>query len=146
MILNFTKKGFLFSFKNKIVYINCKMDIHCWTINKDGTIYDPYFKEYDTIKKIRNLTDNQVYKSLEGIEKKKMWVKIWKKMIKPHIKNMKKKGMTKEEFFDIFYAKPMFGFCWLNSYTYHLKNKGSTFHIGKMGWIDKNGEPFWEYG
>jgi hypothetical protein len=119
------------------------LDIHCWVECSDGSIYDPYFKEYDMVKRVHGVgkTTKVCYGAItDKAEKKRLWTVIWKRGIRPIVRDNPGRDV-----FAHFLSHPQFGHCFLNAYAYHLANKGTVFQIGKMGWEKKNGV-WWEYG
>lgn len=116
-----------------------RSDYHCWVKRKDGSIYDPYFPEYDMIKSIQNIKPNakQHYLPIEDKQEfDSMWTWIFEHSIKPKLKQN-----TLQEFRN----EPKFSYCWLNAYAYHIVNDHSKIEIGKMGW-EKDDGIWWEFG
>lgn len=115
-------------------------DIHFW-VERDGKIIDPMFKEYEEIKKIRNLSDEIVYKPITD-----------KKLIYKYVKEFHNGWDHLGRSHEIFeWASkgglfPMFGECYWNSLN-EIKKNGGKLKVGSMGWRIKNSkEVFYEYG
>ena len=119
------------------------MDLHCWVINADGTLYDPEFKEYQTIQSTWECTDHKVLQPFTSGKRTECWHILWKQSILPNFKANGKKVTL-----DCFYNNPQYGCAPLNAYAYHVRTPGSKMKIGRMGW-KRNGSPddfHWEFG
>ena len=129
--------------KKVFEYINSfkPVDGHFW-VERDGKVIDPYFKDYDNIKKIRNLVGNSIY-MIAPIED--MMISIWKKDM------TKKMGICNFEecckvFLKEYGFQKTYGNCWINCLI-EVYNNGGKIRFGSMGWKKNNSDDiFWEFG
>ena len=139
-------------------YADETLDAHAWCEDKDGkVVFDPHFKEYDLIKKIRDLEGEPQYEEVSTLSRQVMVI------IKRQIKDAKRQGkqqgikLTSEMIMTMFLEQPAFGNCFLNAYAYRWFNPEVKMRVGKMGWKVKKTERcygttfttdkvFWEYG
>ena len=119
------------------------MDLHCWVINADGTLYDPEFKEYKTIQSAWGCTDHKVLQQFTSEKRNELWDILWKQSILP---NFKADGQA--DTLDFFYTNPQYGCAPLNAYAYHVRTPGSKMKIGRMGWkrTSSPDDIHWEFG
>ena len=119
------------------------MDVHCWVINPDGTLYDPEFKQYKTIQSKWGCTNHKVMQPFTSEKRNEVWHMLWKTSILPQF-NASGKDATLE----FFYQNPHYGYCYFNAYAYHLRTPGSKMIIGRMGWKKKGltNNIHWEFG
>ena len=119
-------------------------DIHFWVKKPDGTIFDPYFSEYDDFKRQNNLTGDNVYQQ----ETDKEFIKRCadyhhKNTLVPTYKSLKKRNIT---LYDNFVKNPKPYFCMLTAVSYTTKHKGEVV-CGKLGWKNKNTDKVkWLFG
>ena len=121
------------------------MDLHAWVVNKDGSVYDPYFPWYDHCKELHGCAPDAptLYEEITGEEKKTAWREIWKRFIRPTLALAESPKQLYEEYV----AQPVPMRCFLNAWAYHQLNPGTTLlKIGKMGWPKREGGIHWEYG
>jgi hypothetical protein len=116
------------------------IDGHFW-IERDGKIVDTYFKGYDYVKKVNNLTGEMVYKEADDTTQKIM--------IMMFRKSLAKAGMSEDEYVALKKLlgmnKPAEDDCYFNCLL-ELK-EGDMLKFGSMGWNKKNGSGvWWEYG
>ena len=116
------------------------IDGHFW-IERDGKIVDTYFKGYDYVKKVNNLTGEMVYKEADDTTQKIMIMMFRKSLakagftIRRYVAFKKLLGMN----------KPMEDDCYFNCLL-ELK-EGDMLKFGSMGWNKKDGSGvWWEYG
>ena len=108
---------------------------HVWIEKPDGTIYDPDFFEYSIIKKIRNCSDEKVYKPVDIRDYPQVFNFImtdWKK-----IKNM---GLAEH-----FFINPVPYHCNRNALAYKNKHPECKLIYGSFGWKTKNGGEWLEF-
>jgi hypothetical protein len=115
-----------------------KNDFHCWVEDKNGkVVFDPDFKEYELVRKLRGCWDNpKKFYSPFGEEKEKyFWNKLKPKM-REKIEFLKANGL-KGKWVNTFYQTPLHGYCNLNCSAFVIKNKGKGYKIrvGSMGWL-----------
>lgn len=123
-------------------------DIHCWVVKNDGSIYDPYFDEYNKIKLRNNLSNEQCYEEFPRDNQNKLWKEYyWKFLVKPTICD--NNGKYKQNMIKFYANKPQPFECMVNAFCYFLNNKekGYRVAIGRMGWKIKNSnDVWWEFG
>ena len=107
------------------------MDGHYW-VERDAKIIDPYFKEYDVVKKYWSLTDEQVWfpapPLIQSVFKKKLLIKFG---------GTKKIGDRWSN---------IHGCCDFNAVS-ELNKNGGTIVFGSMGWKKKDGSGIhYEFG
>jgi len=129
---------------SKPVFDFNSMDLHYWVVNKDGTIYDPHFVEYDMIKFVRQTTNTQKYQPFPDDIRDKLFKIHVLTHIQPALKEVLESGGDLDDFTKNW--KPQFGQCILNAFCYNATHEGSKLVVGKMGWKKSNGDVFWEYG
>ena len=57
------------------------MDVHCWVINPDGTLYDPEFKQYKSIQSTWGCTPHKVIQPFTSEKRNEVWRMLWKTSI-----------------------------------------------------------------
>ena len=129
----------------KIIIHNGKQvdlgDIHWW-IEVDGRIIDPYFQQYDAIKKYHNLVGNCIYKKLED---KTLLIEYFKFFNENYLQKKQLQGLG-EIVDDYFYENPVFGNCYINAVSYK-KKQGGKLVCGSLGWKYQNSDQVWyEFG
>jgi hypothetical protein len=123
------------------------IDAHFW-VERDGIIIDPYFKEYNYIKTIRGLGDEQVHLEAD-LPIQNIMIEIHKRVLKSVMGGADFQEAMKN-FVD--FAKkfqmdtPTADRCWNNVLLEVYKN-GGEIKFGSMGWKYKNSNKiFYEYG
>ena len=108
---------------------------HIWIERPDGTIYDPDFYEYSIIKKIRNCSNEKVYKPLNIRDYPDVLMNImgdWKKL--------NQFGIA-DQFYDI----PRAYCCSRNALAYKARHPECKLVYGSFGWKTKNGGEWLEF-
>ncbi len=126
--------------------VDGRIDLHAWCVEKDGSIYDPDFPEYEAIKAKHQYipTDApRIYEELTGQAKRETWTKVWRQLLKPRLDLIS--ADQKRLLFETVSATPLHANCFLNAWSYS-QITGARFTIGKMGWRKHDGEPYWEFG
>lgn len=130
-----------------------KLDGHVWVTHEDGTIYDPWFDEYNTIVSTHNCHPERFYKATKGKLKKDLWEfamkvaktgEVWNKKVKPGLDS----GIPLLEILKDIKENPTVNNCTWNAYAYHKVHPEKTkICIGSMGWKKKaTGDVYWEFG
>jgi|9_EtaG_2_1085328.scaffolds.fasta_scaffold02105_10 hypothetical protein len=115
-------------------------DFHCWVEDKEGhVVFDPYFDEYDEIRKIRGCdqTMTVMCRKAFGEDKEKyFWDKLKTRMTEK-IKYYKDNNVFGRSWVKEFYDCPKFGYCNFNCSAFLIKNKGKGYKIrvGSAGWL-----------
>ena len=123
------------------------IDGHFW-VERDGKIIDPYFKEYEMIKKINKLGNEQVHLEAEETIQKIM-IEMFKRKTKSALggedwDEVMKNCINLLKSFNR--DKICFNRCWFNCILEISKN-GGEIKFGSMGWKHKNSDNvFYEYG
>ena len=122
-------------------------NIHFWVKKQDGTIFDPYFKEYDDFKRTHILSGDNVYEEeqdTEFIEKCRKY--YMKQTIIPTLKRYKKDKKSIKSLYDNYVTNPKPYHCLMTSFVYQQKHGGAIFS-GKLGWKHEyTGEVKWMFG
>ena len=124
------------------------IDGHFW-IERNGKIIDPYFKDYDFIKKINGLTGDCIYLEAEQLIQTVM-IKRFNKVIN-HYNGTS--TSTTEDDYKIFRdisekhgKKPTVNKCFQNC-VLEIANNGGNLKFGSLGWKRKSGEGIhYEFG
>jgi len=131
------------------------MDIHMWVEDKKGNVVcDPWFKEYDYIKRVRNCEPGaeEMYHAYTG-EKGRKWMARIQKDMKEKLSIfdldagiVTQWGSSKKQVWAEFYDNPKFQMCTFNAISYWKKNKHLVLRVGAMGWRTRTGKIWWEFG
>ena len=127
-------------------YNNGGADIHMWCEQKNET--GKIIKnDYDTNTFVSmKKTDKIIYKSLTTKENNIAWKMIYKRIIKPRLDQMAKLS-SEEKNYCIKYFIENNGNCIMRSYFLALNSDGKLkIKIGSLGFQQKDGSIFWEYG
>lgn len=122
-------------------------DIHCWVRLPDGSVHDPEFKNYKTIRDINGCSEQKVLQPFTSATQEN----LWKRVLVPQISKQIMATRAPESFLDEIYARPVFGYCYTNAFAY-VTNKntppGADLVIGRCGWRSKRDPSVihWEYG
>ena len=115
-------------------------DFHCWVEDKEGhVVFDPWFDEYDHIRKIRGCEPKLTFscrKAFGEDKEKYFWNKLKPRMTEK-IKYYKDNNVFGRSWVKEFYECPKFGYCNFNCSAFVIKNKGKGYKIrvGSMGWL-----------
>lgn len=121
-------------------------DVHYWIVEKDGSIIDPHFDNYNLIKTINGCSGSNQHEEFPANIQAKIWKHHWLTIVKPNIK-MNSHNFTQEEFCKMMVDKPVYGKCFLNAFSYMKTHKGARMAIGRMGWKQTGSSAIhWEYG
>ena len=118
-----------------IVIDTAQFNGHIWIERPDGTIYDPDFCEYSFIKRIRNCSDEKVYKPLDIRDYPEVL-----KIVLQDWKQLKQLGMA-----DWFYDMPRAYSCSRNAMAYKARHPECKLVYGSFGWKTKNGGEWLEF-
>ena len=139
------------------------LDAHAWCVNADGSIYDPWFKHYDTVCTIRGCDPDKIrYKPMPE------WTADYFTMIKAEMmiqtENVKTQwdaiaesypvvvyagpSRVTNHVYKMFCDNPQPRMCFINAYAYKRKNPDAKLVVGKMGWQNcgRGNGVWWEYG
>lgn len=123
------------------------IDAHFW-VERDGVIIDPYFKEYNYVKKVWGLGNEQVHLEAD-LPTQNIMIEIHKRILKRNVGGADFQEAMKN-LIDL--AKkfqmdtPRANECWNNVLLEVYKN-GGEIKFGSMGWKCKNSNKvFYEYG
>jgi len=140
------------TYTNKNDTMRCDTDFHCWVIREDGSIYNPEFKVFDTIKERWSIDKDEPI-ILEPFSKE-LQIECLKTVmscleVEKYLRE-KTNGLDELSNVDdiltyLFVKDPIFGKCWCNSW-YYKKLYGGKFVIGRMGWRKKDGTVYYEFG
>jgi len=125
-------------------------DFHCWVENANGkVVFDPDFPEYQMIRNIRGCTKEQHHKGFPMKYQKILWNKK-KKEIKTNMKLHSRFGVNRDitPCLKMFGLEPRYAYCHYNAsgYVANHRGEGLKIVIGSMGWTQKSGGVFWEFG
>jgi len=128
---------------------------HFW-VEADGEIVDPEFVEYESVKKINKLTDTKMYKHLPEYRNEMI-----NKYINPILDAIELSKMSRDEFLNMIRTatdNKMYKVdncpvnCVVKVMILELQyekgietRKDYKIQYGNFGWMDKNGNPFYEY-
>ena len=115
-------------------------DLHCWVEHRDGTIHEPHFKYYMKIKKHCNIPrkNKPVYQQFVGNKLKAAYKYVYVFFLRQIDIGIDKHDYVK---------KPKNNECWFNAWKYYKEKPSERlFRIGKMGWKQRNGEIYWQFG
>ena len=108
---------------------------HFW-LEYDGSIIDPYFKQYDTIRELTGLSEQKCYSEAEsGVQKEMIRNAIMRSFSKV-LKYKKDKGC---------YPPYLYNNCVINAFINKMKYPKGVIKYGSFGWYDKSGVPYFEY-
>lgn len=110
------------------------IDGHFW-VERDGKIIDPYFQEYDFIKKFQNLTGDIVYLEAEQLTQKLINTKFNK--ILDELFGTEAYKKFRDGSIECKRPKAIFGGCYQNS-VIEIANNGGILKFGSMGWKRKS--------
>jgi len=111
------------------------MDGHYW-IELNGEIIDPYFKSYDKVKSLWDLTDEQFHLEASPLIQTIFLRQLQK--VKAEIEEFNKDGLMK--------WTDTANCCNINAMAYQKKH-GGRIVFGSMGWKRKNGKGIhYEFG
>jgi len=117
---------------------NTPIDGHFW-VEKDGKVIDPYFIEYDYLKKYHNGTSITYLPAPELIQK----------VMNGKIEKLILKHFTNYELFlnrvKFMFPKLQFGFCQINAHINHNKYGGKIV-FGSWGFVKQDGSVWYEFG
>jgi hypothetical protein len=127
--------------------LRCGQDFHCWVVGRDGkVIYDPYFKEYDCIRRFQKCWGKQHHCEWDLDYQKLVWKDV-KRRARMEMAEAKKQGATSAMVWKTREAEKPFH-CATNSMCFVRNNRGKGYRIaiGSMGWKRLDGRVHWEYG
>jgi hypothetical protein len=110
------------------------IDGHFWLV-RDGKIIDPYFNDYDYIKRVQGCNNKQVYLPASPLVQAVMKKKFYE--VEQTL------GVSKD-FWKKFSPKPTANRCWQNAHI--LMEDGDELVFGSMGWHKKSGGIHYEFG
>lgn len=122
-------------------------DFHAWIETPEGKILDysnndPVYKQ---TRRIHKLTKKRVYKAFPDEEERKAFTHLDKKHIKPRMELLKKLSKDLQEKICERWMNSA-GHCIMRAYLILEKNPTYKIRIGSMGWKNKRGKVWWEYG
>ena len=126
-------------------------DLHSWVEFNGVKLDDDNDRpEYKFARNMHNLTDERVYHGLNPEQSKKVWKKIFQKVVAPFLK--KNKGISNEAL--LAHVKKKGLCCYIFSYltmqkimaTAKKPVKNCRIVIGSMGWRAPDGRVWWEFG
>ena len=143
-ILSFTDEN---TYKTKASQIFGNDDFHAWIETPEGTIldYDNKSTEFVKIRRLHNLTDERVYNPFPEDEERKAFLYLHNKFIKPRLKLMNELSKEWQKKYEIMVMN-IPGQCIMRASFIWKNNKGYKIRIGSMGWKNKRGGVWWEYG
>ena len=101
---------------------------HCWVVDRNGDIIDPYFEQYDDFKKQFNCYGEPIYLKYDKMPK---GVNKWLKTHKDYYKTLEENGEL-EDYINV-------PFCCIYTATHNKKNNvKSKFVVGRMGFKQKD--------
>tara|TARA_A100000171_G_scaffold40422_1_gene40724 strand:- start:2549 stop:3691 length:1143 start_codon:yes stop_codon:yes gene_type:complete len=134
---------------------NEKITGHFW-VEFDGEIIDPDFDEYETVRRLNNLSDKKAYQPLPQYRNEMI-----NKYIMPITTAIEQSKMTNDEFLkmiqrttdgEMFVVDNCPINCIVSVMMLEKVQEGTEYthenlkiQYGNFGWMDKNGNPFYEY-
>jgi hypothetical protein len=114
-----------------------QIDGHFW-VERDGVIIDPHFELYDKIIEIRKCTTKVAHKEAPKSTQDKM-IKMYEEYFQ------KMRGDDWKTVFARVFATPKPNNCVQNAIA-EVTNNGGRLVFGSLGWEQKKGGVWWEYG
>ncbi len=111
------------------------IDGHFW-VERNGKIIDPYFTEYDMIKKYNKCVGENIYLPAPD--------EVQQIMIEKYKSVEENRKITDKAFLKM-YKRYMSGNCYQNARLNILRSGGKLI-FGSMGWKKENGEIHYEFG
>ena len=146
---NDSRGKFDLSYVHYMYPLCCGEDYHTWVVDKHGkVVYDPYFKDYDLVRKVQDCWGKQRRQEWDGVYQKMVWQDVQRRA-KGEMREIKKQGGTAAQLWAFRETEKPFH-CSTNCMCFKKKpenqGKGYRIAIGSMGWEKADGSVHWEYG